>query len=57
MFVSVVETLFFLYRMNVMEFSVFKILKEKMILRKIDFINVFEFRDYSRSGNKLFIIF
>ncbi|XP_017173970.1 serine/threonine-protein phosphatase with EF-hands 1 isoform X2 [Mus musculus] len=37
-------------RMNAMESSAFKILKEKMISRKTDLINAFELRDHSRSG-------
>lgn len=55
-FVSAAETLLSSYRMNAMESSAFKILKEKMISRKTDLINAFELRDHSRSGNKLFTI-
>ncbi|CAO2624133.1 Serine/threonine-protein phosphatase with EF-hands 1 [Lemmus lemmus] len=37
-------------RVSAMEFSAFKILKEKMLSRKTDLINAFQLRDYRRSG-------
>ncbi|CAH6780189.1 Ppef1 [Phodopus roborovskii] len=37
-------------RVSAMEFSAFKILKERMLSRKTDLINAFQLRDYSRSG-------
>ncbi|NP_001030107.1 serine/threonine-protein phosphatase with EF-hands 1 isoform X2 [Rattus norvegicus] len=37
-------------RVNAMEFSAFRILKERMIARKTDLINAFELRDHSRTG-------
>nr|XP_048296565.1 serine/threonine-protein phosphatase with EF-hands 1 isoform X2 [Myodes glareolus] len=37
-------------RVSAMEFSAFKILKERMLSRKTDLINAFQLRDYRRSG-------
>ncbi|MEJ1281318.1 protein phosphatase with EF hand calcium-binding domain 1 [Cricetulus griseus] len=37
-------------RVSAMEFSAFRILKERMLSRKTDLINAFQLRDYSRSG-------
>ncbi|XP_052026165.1 serine/threonine-protein phosphatase with EF-hands 1 [Apodemus sylvaticus] len=37
-------------RVSAMEFSAFRILKERMIARKTDLINAFHLRDHSRSG-------
>lgn len=48
--------LFSLHRVSAMEFSAFRILKERMLSRKTDLINAFQLRDYSRSGKKFFTI-
>ncbi|KAL1766529.1 serine serine/threonine-protein phosphatase with EF-hands 1 [Sigmodon hispidus] len=37
-------------RVTAMEFSAFRILKERMLARKTDLINAFQLRDFSKSG-------